>query len=278
MKYLLSESSSVKASYSRTLQYVHLASNSQGGTPLDIWFPSNKNVKPQLADQFALGFFKTLHHDMIEGSVEVYYKNLQNQIDFKDNAQLLMNAKLDGELRYGEGRAYGIEFLLRKQEGRLNGWISYTLSKSERKVEGINDNAYYPANCDKPHNLAIVVNYSINERVSVSANWVYSSGAPVTMPTGKFEYGNINVPIYSGRNGYRLPDYHRLDLSLTLKGKERPDVRWRGEWNFSVYNAYYRKNAFSISFAPDKDNPSQMVASKVYLFPVIPAVTYNVKF
>ncbi|PKP17202.1 MAG: hypothetical protein CVU05_15955 [Bacteroidetes bacterium HGW-Bacteroidetes-21] len=278
IKYSLNETSSIKAGYSRTRQYVQLASNSQGGTPLDIWFPSNQNVKPQIADQIALGYFRTLAHDKIEASVEVYYKDMQNQIDFKDNAKLLMNPKLDGELRFGVGRAYGAEFFVRKQEGQLTGWISYTLSKSERKIDGINQNQYYSSNCDKTHSVSVVMNYEISKRLVVSANWVYSTGAPVTLPAGKFEYGNINVPVYSERNGYRLPDYHRLDVSLTLKGKEKEGKRFHGEWNLSVYNAYYRKNAFSISFEADKDNPSQMLAYKTYMFPIIPSITYNVKF
>lgn len=278
IKYQISKSSSVKSSYSRTRQYVHLASNSQGGSPLDIWFPTNPNIKPQIADQIALGYYKSLRDGSIEFSTEVYYKSLQNQIDFKDNAVLLMNAQLDGELRFGKGRTYGAEFMFRKQEGRFNGWISYTLSKSERKIEGINNNTYYPSNCDKPHNVSVVLNYELSKRVNVSANWVYASGARITMPTGKFEFGNNNIAVYSGRNGYKLPDYHRLDLSLTLKGKAKAGKRISGEWNFSVYNAYYKKNAFSITFKQDPQNPSKMVAYKVYLFPVIPAVTYNIKF
>lgn len=276
--YSLNEFSSLKANYSRTRQYVHLASNSQGGTPLDIWFPSNVNVKPQICDQYALGYFRTIHRESIEASVEIYYKDMQNQIDFRDYAVLMMNKHLDGELRFGKGRAYGAEFMLRKQEGKFNGWISYTLSRSERKINGINNGAYYRANCDKTHNISVVANYQISSRLSASANWVFITGAPVTLPAGKFEYGNVVVPVYSERNGYRLPDYHRLDLSLTLKGKEKPGRRLQSEWNLSVYNAYYRKNAFSISFAPQKGNPSQMEAYKTYLFPIIPAITYNVKF
>jgi ribosomal protein L25 (general stress protein Ctc) len=278
MKYAFSKKSSLKASYSRTRQYIHLASNSQGGTPLDIWFPTSTNVEPQIADQAALGYYRTLEQGNMEFSVEVYYKDLKNQIDFRDNAVLLLNEKLDGELRFGKGRSYGAEFMIRKQEGRVNGWISYTLSKSERKIEEINNSQYYPSNWDKPHNISVVLNYELSKRVNVSANWVYTSGARLTMPSGKFEYGNNTVPVYSGRNGYKLPDYHRLDLSLTLKGKNKPGKKISGEWNFSVYNAYYRKNAFSITFKQDKENPSKMVAYKVYMFPVIPAVTYNVKF
>lgn len=278
VKYSLNEFSSIKANYSRTKQYVNLASNSQGGTPLDIWFPSNPNIKPQLSDQYALGYFRNFLNNKIETSVEVYYKNINNLIDFKDHANLLMNPKLDGELRIGKGRAYGVEFLVRKQEGRLNGWISYTLSKSERKINDINQGNYYPSNYDKTHNVSVVANYEISKRVCFSASWVFITGAAVTLPNGRFEYGNIIIPIYSDRNGSRLPDYHRLDLSLTLKGKDKPGKKIHGEWNFSVYNAYYRKNAFSISFEQSKEDPTKTVAYKVYMFPVIPSVTYNLKF
>lgn len=276
--YVLNEKSSVKSSYSRTRQYVHLASNSQGGTPLDIWFPANENIQPQMADQVALGYFRSLWRHKLETSVEVYYKDMWNQIDFKDNAQLLMNPKLDGEIRVGKGRSYGMELLVRKQEGKINGWIGYTLSRSERKIEGINNGDFYSANCDKTHNLSIVANYVLSQRLSFSVNWVYVTGAPVTLPSGKYEYGNIVVPVYSERNGYRLPDYHRLDLSVTLKNKVKPERRFSSEWNLSVYNAYNRKNAFSVNFEPDKDNTSRMLAYKVYLFPIIPSITYNVKF
>jgi len=278
VKYTLNDASSVKANYSRTRQYVNLASNSQGGTPLDLWFLSDPNVKPQIADQFAVGYFRNFMHNKIETSVELYYKHIDNLIDFKDHALLLMNPKLDGELRCGIGRAYGAEFLIRKQEGRFNGWISYTLSRSERKINDINHGNYYPASYDKTHNISIVTNYELSKRVSISANWVFVTGAAVTLPTGRFEYGNIIVPVYSDRNSSRLPDYHRLDLSLTWKGKEKPGKKIIGEWNFSLYNAYYRKNAFSVSFEQDKEDPNKTVAYKVYMFPIIPSVTYNLKF
>ncbi|OFY36128.1 MAG: hypothetical protein A2W91_04910 [Bacteroidetes bacterium GWF2_38_335] len=278
LKYTINEKTSVKASYSRTRQYIHLASNSQGGTPLDLWFPTSPNVKPQISDQYAIGLFKNLHHNVIEGSLELYYKNMNNQIDFKDNAILIMNPKLEGELRFGDARAYGAELMLRKQEGKLNGWISYTLSRTERKIEGINNNEYYPASYDKTHNISVVACYEFSKRLSVSANWVYITGSPVTIPAGRFEFNNTIVPVYTERNGYRMPDYHRFDLSVTLKGKEKEGKKINGEWNFSVYNAYNRKNAFSLSFEQSKENPAKMEAYKVYLFPVIPAVTYNIKF
>jgi hypothetical protein len=278
VNYMLSNTGSIKASYSRTVQYVHLAQNSTAGTPLDLWFPSSPNVKPQKADQFAIGYFKNLKDNSIETSVEVYYKNMWDIIDFKDNAELLLNAELEGELRTGRGHAYGLELLARKNSGKLNGWVSYTLSASRRKIAEINNGNSYRAPYEKPHNIAIVLNYEFNERAVLSANWVYSTGAPVTFPTGRAVIGNVIVPVYSDRNAYRLPDYHRLDLSFSIKGKNKKERKWQGEWNFSVYNAYGRKNAWTINFVQDSSNPGQTYAEKTYLFSIIPAITYNFKF
>lgn len=274
----LNEVSSVKASYSRTRQYIHLAQNSTAGTPLDLWFPSSPNVKPQVADQYALGYFRNFKDNMFETSVEVYYKNMEHSIDFRNHADLLLNQAMEGELRFGKSWSYGAEFLVKKAEGKLNGWISYTLSKSERKITEINEGKIYPSSYDKPHNINIVLNYELSKRVCMSANWVYATGAPVTYPIGRAIIGGKVVPIYSDRNEYRLPDYHRLDLSLTLKGKEKPGKKWNGEWNFSVYNAYARKNAWAINFVQDEDNPNETYAEKIYLFSMIPSVTYNFHF
>jgi hypothetical protein len=275
---MLSNTASIKASYSRTVQYVHLAQNSTAGTPLDLWFPSSPNVKPQKADQFAIGYFKNLKENAIETSVEVYYKEMRDVIDFKDNAELLLNPELEGELRTGKGRAYGLELMARKNSGKLNGWVSYTLSATRRKIDAINNGNSYRAPYEKPHNISIVLNYEFNERAVLSANWVYSTGSPVTFPTGRAIIGNVIVPIYSDRNAYRLPDYHRLDLSFSIKGKNKKERKWQGEWNFSVYNAYGRKNAWTINFVQDTENPGQTYAEKTYLFSIIPAITYNFKF
>ena len=276
--YMISTTQSVKASYSRTVQYVHLAQNSTAGTPLDLWFPSSPNVKPQKADQFAIGYFKNLKDNTIETSAEVYYKLMYDVIDFKDNAELLLNPKLEGELRIGKGRSYGLELMVKKNNGKLNGWISYTWSATRRKIEGINNGQSYQAPYEKPHNISVILNYEFTERSSLSANWVYATGAPVTFPTGRAVIGNVIVPIYSDRNAYRLPDYHRLDLSYTLKEKNKKNRKWQGEWNFSVYNAYGRKNAWAINFTQEQDNPLTTYAEKTYLFSIIPAITYNFKF
>jgi hypothetical protein len=280
LRFSLSGNASLKASYNRNMQYLHLASYSDGGNPLDIWVPSSKMIRPQIANQFAVGYFQNirLNERIVESSVEVFYKDMQNQIDFKDNAWLMLNPKIEGEFRFGRGRAYGAEFLLRKLEGRLTGWISYTLSRTERQIESINDGRPYVSSFDRTHNLNLVASYQLSQRVSLSATWVYTTGAPVTLPSGRFEYGNQIVPVYTERNAYRLPDYHRLDVGATLRGKQRPERRFHGEWNLSVYNAYYRKNTWMIDFRTDNNDPGRVDAYKVYLFPIIPAVTYNFFF
>lgn len=276
--YILNEVSSLKASYSRTRQYVHLAQNSTAGTPLDVWFPSSPNVKPQIADQWAIGYFRNFKENKIESSVEAYYKYTQNAIDFKDFAELLLNQEFEGELRFGEAWAYGLEFLVRYNINKFSGWVSYTLSRTEKKIIGVNDDNKYLAGHDKPHDISVVFNYDPSKRVSIGANWVYNTGSAVTFPTGKFEYGNQSTPIYSSRNGYRMPDYHRLDVSVTLRAKEKPGRKFYHEWNFSVYNAYARKNPWVINFVPDDDNPNETYAEMTYLFSIVPAITFNFKF
>lgn len=276
--YQLNEASSIKASYSRTAQYIQLAQNSTAGTPLDIWFACSPNVKPQIADQIAVGYAHNLRHNTLEASVEAYYKNMQNAIDFKDQADLLFNEFLEGEIRRGKAWAYGIEFLLRKTEGKLTGWIGYTYSVARRQVDGINEGNAYRAPYDKPNDISIVLNYEISKRHMLSANWVYSTGNPVTFPTGRAQIGNNIIPIYSDRNAYRMPDYHRLDVSYVLKPKEKPSRKWDWELNFSIYNAYGRKNAWTINFVQDEQNPELTYAEKTYLFSVIPAVTFNFEF
>lgn len=274
----LNESSSVKAAYTRNAQYIHLAQNSTAGTPLDIWFPSSPNVKPQIGDQFSLGYFKNFERQKIETSAEGFYKLNHNAIDFKNHAELLLNEFLEGELRFGEAYSYGLELLFRKNEGRLSGWVSYTWSRTFRKIAEINNGKKYPAGYDRPHDISIVANYVINDRFSVGANWVYATGSPLTLPTGRFVIGSTIAPVYSDRNAYRMPDYHRLDVSLTYKGKQRPKQAWNGEWNLSVYNAYYRKNPWVINFVPDPKTPNITRAEMTYLFGIVPAITYNFKF
>lgn len=278
MTYMLTELSSIKASYARTMQFIQLASNSTVGNPLSVWFPASPNVKPQAADQGAIGYFRNFKDGKIETSVEVFYKKMYNQIDFKDHAQLIMNPALEGDLRFGTGKAYGLELFIRKNSGKLTGWLSYTLSRSMRYFDEINDGKPYLSPFDRPNDFSAVISYDFTPRINVSATWVYSSGATATFPTGRFTYGNMIAPVYSDRNDYRLPDYHRLDMGITIKEKQKTNRKWHHSWVFSVYNAYNRHNTYSISFEPSKTDPNKTVAMKTYLFGIIPSVTFNFNF
>ncbi len=278
MVYSLSENSSIKSFYSRNVQYLQMAQNSTAGTPLDLWFSASNNVKPQISDQVGLGYFHNFWDQRIETSVEVFYKYMQNSIDFKEYANLLLNSRMEGELRYGYSYAYGAEFLIKYTLEKLSGWIGYTYSVAKRKIDLINNGKKYYAPFDKPHDFAAVFNYEITSRVSLGANWVYSSGIPVTFPAGKAVIGGVTIPVYTGRNEYRMPAYHRLDVAITLKNKQKPNRNWQSEFNFSIYNAYNRKNAWAINFIEDKENPGRTKAIMTYLFPIIPAISYNIKF
>jgi len=274
LMYQFNEKSSVKTSYARTYQYLQLAQNSSAGTPLDIWFPASPNIKPQIGDQVALGYFRNFRRNTIETSVEVYYKWMQNVIDFKNFAQLLLVDTLEGQVRTGKGYSYGIEFLVRLNEKIVSGWVSYTYSRSFRQIPEIQANPY-PAPYDKPNNISVVLNFQLAKRWSISANWVYATGAPVTFPTGRATIAGKIIPIYSDRNAYRYPDYHRLDLSVTFASKEKPHRKFTWDLNFSVYNAYDRHNTWSINFVQDNVDPNTTYAEKIYLFGIIPSVTFN---
>jgi hypothetical protein len=278
INYLFAKDWSFKFNYNRSRQTIQQAANTSAGSPLDIWFPASPNVKPQVADQFAFGVFRNLKNGVYQLSVEAYYKDMKNTIDFADHAELLLNKYLEGELRVGNAKAYGAEFLVKKTEGKLTGWIGYTLSRSERKIPEINDGKTYSAPFDKTHDLSVVLNHQLSKRVSLSANWVYSTGQPVTLPVQRYEVNGTIIPYYSERNGARYDDYHRLDLSLTLQSKNKKQRPWSGEWVFSIYNVYNQKNTWALNFVQDEENPNETYAEKTYLFPIIPAVTYNFKF
>jgi len=278
VSFLLNDKSSVKANYSRTNQFLQMASNSTAGTPLDLWFTAGKNIEPQTCDQFAVGYFRNFLNNELEGSAELFYKDMQNTVDFRDHAQLLLNTKLDGELRFGSSKAYGAEFQIQKNQGKMTGWISYTYSRAERTIQGINNNETYLAPYDRPHTVYIVGNYELNEHISFGANFIYSTGQPVTYPIGRMEVGNVISPVYSKRNEYRMPDYHRLDISLTWIPKAKKKHLWSGEWNFSVYNVYGHKNAWAINFVNDQDTAYKTKAEMTYLFTFVPSITYNFKF
>ncbi|MCC7031197.1 MAG: TonB-dependent receptor, partial [Chitinophagaceae bacterium] len=275
-KYQLNDVSSVKASYNRNLQYLHLLSNSTTSSPTDIWVPSSNNVKPQIANQVAVGYFRNFKDNVYEFSFETYYKTLGNQIDYKNGADLFLNPDVEAELEYGKGRAYGAEFYFHKQSGRLTGWVSYTLSRSLRIFENINEGNEYPAKQDRIHDIAIVGMYDLTKKIKISANWVYNTGSAVTFPSGSYIIDHQKVPYYTERNGYRMPAYHRLDVGATWYRK-KTDKR-ESSWNFSVYNAYGRQNAYSISFQTNKNDPTKTEALQTSLFRWVPSITYNFKF
>lgn len=286
LKYQLNEKSSLKASFARTAQYIHLISNTTASVPIDVWTPSTNNIRPQTANQGAVGYFRNFADNAYEFSVEAYYKQMDNIVDYIDGADLVLNEFLEGEILPGEGRAYGLEFYLEKKKGKATGWVSYTLSRSELQVEGINEGEWYPNRFDQTHSLSIVGFYKLSKRWSFGANFALNSGTPVTFPTSRFEQQGYIIPhnAEEGRNNVRLPAYHRLDLSATLEGKEKPDKRWKGQWVFSVYNAYNRRNPFSIFFRQQEQripmgNPVMTEAVRLSVIgSFIPSVSYNFTF
>jgi outer membrane cobalamin receptor len=276
--YILNDRNSIKTSYSRTVQYIQQASNSAAGTPLDIWFPASPNVKPQLSDQVALGYFRDLLDHTIETSFEVYYKTMKDVVDFKEFANMLLNEKMEGELRVGNAESYGFEAMVNFNTKKLNGWVSYTYSRAFRQIDEINNGKPYPAPYDKPHDISLVLNFEFSPMLTISANWVYATGIPATFPAGRYEIMGTILPLYTERNSYRYPDYHRLDLAITYRPRANTKRSWQGEWNLSVYNAYNRKNAWTINFIQDRENPNITIAEQTYLFSIIPAITYSFKF
>lgn len=275
--YQLSSNTSVKGNYSHNTQYVQMASVSSASSPLDLWFSASPNIKPQTADIFSVGYYRNFKENKFECSTEIYYKSLDNVIDFTDHPDLLLNKQLEGEVRSGKGKAYGVELTLRKNTGKINGFINYTLSRSERTIPEINEGKTYLSPYDKTHFLNIVANWQLSEKWDISAAWVYSTGAPTTYPTGRFNVGEEYFPIYSGRNTFRKPDYHRLDLSATYRMKSNNKKRWRSEWSFSLYNAYGQENPYMITYDQDKFTGIPY-AESTYLFRFIPSITYNFKF
>lgn len=274
VNYVFNEKHSVKASYTYTTQYMQSASNSTAGSPLEVWVQSSQNIKPQTSHLISAGYFRNFNNNMFESSVEIYYKDMKNVIDFKDRADLITSSNIEEELRFGIGYAYGIELTLRKNTGKLTGWVSYSYARSFRKVDEVNYNRWYKSNYDRPHNISVVLNYDISRKWSVSACWVYSTGMPFTFPVDKYEADDKFIPIYSERNEYRYPDYHRLDLSATWK-LSKPEKRLQHELNFSLYNAYGRKNPWMIGF---ENENNKTYAEMTYLFTYVPSVTWNFNF
>ncbi len=278
-KLTVGETSSVKASYNRMVQNLHLISNTNSPTPLDIWLPTSKYIKPLIANQVAAGYFRNFFQNAIETSVEVYYKDLQNVLDYKDGAELFLNEDLETELLHDSGYAYGLELMAKKQEGNFNGWLSYTLSRSMREIPGINDGDPYPSTYDRTHDVSLVSNYDINNRFTVSANWIFSTGNPVTYPVAKYDIQGNTFYYYSDRNGNRIPSYHRLDLSATYNFKKNERRKVKQSLNVSLYNVYARRNAYSIYFRQNEDNPSVIEATRLSIIgTIIPSITYNINF
>lgn len=284
VSYQLSEDQSIKASYNRMAQYLQLISNTSSPTPLDVWMPSDNYIKPQIADQVAIGYFRNIKDGAYSLEAESFYKKIQNRLDYIDGADLIANNAIEQVILNGRMRAYGLEIMVKKNEGKFNGWVSYTLSKSEQQTPGrtpeepgINNGQWYSSAYDKTHNLAITSAYNLNEKWSFGASFALQSGQPVTYPNGQYEYLGITVPSYGLRNENRLPAYHHLDVSATLTPRNNKGRNWKAEWVFSIYNLYNRSNAASINFRQNADTGLNE-AVRLSIFGIVPAVSYNFKF
>ncbi len=285
-RYILNESSSLKASYNRMVQNTHLISAGTVPLPFNTWAPSSTYLKPQIADQFALGYFKNFGNNTYEFSAEAFYKDISNVTDFADNARIFFNEDLATEFRQGSSEAYGLELMFQKKKGDFSGFVSYTLSKVDRTIPGVNQGKSFVANYDRRHNLNVVATYDYNDKWTFGGNFTYGTGRPITLPSGSYEYGDgYYADIITERNGYRLSDFHRVDLSATLTPQKNKGKKFETSWVFSLYNVYSRKNPFSIYTRITQDNDGNIIgdgtqkeARLIYLFPLLPSVTYNIKF
>ena len=286
--YSLPQNASIKVSYTRTIQYLHLATTSGATFPSDLWIPASKLIKPGEAQQIEAGYFKDLKNGTYELSGEAYYKTMSNQIEFRPGAQLLLNQNLEGQMIFGSGKAYGLELFFQKKKGRLTGWIGYTLSRTERTFAAMNNGKAFPYRYDRTHDLSVVVNYTLGLKWEFSGVFVYGTGNALTMPTGRFTYNlgyNVieqepvftNINQYDKINDYRMPAYHRMDIAFTYTPKPKKQKRFKSSWNFSLYNLYNRANPYFIYL--DTDDDEQTIKGKmVYLFPIMPGITWNFKF
>jgi len=275
VSFILNPTTSIKASYVRNVQNLHLIANSTTSAPTDKWIASTNIVKPEIADLVSLGWYKNFAGNRYEFTTEVYYKKMYNQIDYRDGAEVFTNDAIETQLLFGIGRAYGWELFLKKKTGKTTGWISYTLSKTERKINGINDGAWYNARQDRTHDIALVVNHQLNRRWNLAANWIFYTGDAVTYPSGKYIIDNQVVFYYTKRNADRMPNYHRLDLGATWVLKDKK--KFRSELAFSLYNAYGRENPYMITFRQNEDDPTKTEAVKTSLFKFVPSISYNFK-
>lgn len=273
---------SVKASYNTARQYIHTLSNNTTASPTDTYKLSNGNIEPQTAEQYSLGLFKNFDNNTYELSLEGYYKTSENLVDYKVGADLFLNENIETEILQGEGKSYGAEFLLKKTKGALNGWLGYSYSRSLVKLDGefseeiVNSGEYFPSNFDKPHDVSVVANYKFTRRFSLSANFVYQTGRPVTYPIGKYVYNGAEYVLYSDRNEFRIPDYYRLDLSFNVEGNHKIKKFAHSFWNISIYNVLGRNNPYSVFFVTE-EGEIQAYKSSIFSVPV-PTITYNFKF
>jgi len=284
LAYQLDQSSSIKGSFTRIAQYIHLLSNTTSVTPLDVWTPSGKFIEPQLSNQYAVGYFKNFKNRTYSLEVEAYYKTVENRIDYIDGSNLIGNNTIETEILNGESRAYGLEFLLRKSKGKFTGMLAYTISKTEQQTlggsaggPGINNGDWYNSAYDRTHDVSVTGNYRLNNQWSFGTNLVFQTGRPVTYPNGQYEYEGLSIASYSDRNSDRLPAYHRLDVSATYIPKKNIDRKWQSEWVFGIYNVYNHKNAASISFGQNRETGINE-ATRTAIFGIVPSVTYNFKF
>lgn len=282
LNWSLNSNNSIKVSFNRLAQYIHLMSNTAASTPLDVWTSSTNNIKPQLVNQFAAGYFANLGEEKnYEASMEVYYKTMDNQIDYADRANLFLNPLFEKDLLFGLGRAYGLEWFVKKNTGKVTGWISYTLSRTERKIEELNNNDWFPTRYDRTHNFNLILQYQTAKRWSFGMNFAYISGVPYSLPLQKFSFDGISYPLTPAgtRGNIRVPDYNRLDISATRKSKKGLFKKGESEWVFSIYNLYNRKNPFSIYTRPNEENTLQTEAVQLSIIgSFVPAVTYNFNF
>ncbi len=285
MRYMLNASSSLKASYNRMVQNTHLISSGTVPIPFNTWNPSDYYLEPQIADQWAVGYFKNLKDNIFEISAEAYYKDIDNVTDFADNAQVFFNRDLPTEYRQGDSWSYGLELMAQKKTGDFTGFLSYTWSKTERNIPDVNQDETFFANYDRRNSLNMVATYELNDRWTFGANFTYTTGRPITIPSARYSYEGYQVDLITERNGYRLPDYHRMDVSATLTPRKNANRKMKSSWIFSIYNVYNRSNAFSIYTRVKQDEDGNVVgngtekeARMIYLFPILPSVTYSIKF
>ena len=286
LSYLLNTDTSIKMSYNRMAQYLHLLSNTSSPTPLDVWAPSGQFIKPQLLDQYALGYFRSIKNGDYSLETEVFYKDIQNRIDYINGANLIANNEIETVILNGQARAYGLEVLLKKNEGNFKGWLAYTLSRSEQQTlgrtanePGINSGEWYSTPFDKTHDISLNGSYELSKKWTFNANFLFQTGQPTNYPVGQYEISGLNVPIYDDnrRNADRLPAYHRLDISATLTPEKNKNRRWQSEWVFGIYNLYGRQNAASINFSQNRET-FRNEAVQTSIFGLVPSVTYNFKF